>query len=651
MGGIYVKNCPVCDKEIRSFAGFCPFCGTAMESTVETYATLEYSEAGKPKQQLFSKKWLFIVLAAVIMVGGASVAGMFFKKSPKELFLLSEVKSYEHKKEELQMRYGEELAFQEKLQQSPSESELRVTGNIDLDSKSTTENILDQNTKSISKNILYQNTKSISENMLYQNSKSTLENMPYQNSLYNTILAVKTKQDPRKQAGLYSIAFKFAGMKSADVDIYRSETQAVIKIPELYNDFFYFNFDQYGELMRKFNPSYDGPETYELTDYKWKELELTDKELKYINRRYSAFILSELKEKNFKLKKGIKYEAEGETLKVREIALQLSKKEAEALIQHLLERMIEDEKLHTMIAKRVVKLANVPAVSEEFGSEVTNREFVEKEVKARLIEMKKNLAFPDGLKWVVYIDNDEQIIDRRVDITVGGTGKSDGGKEVSVGGSGEPDGGKEVSVAAEDPGNIEMYIHTTSIPLGENSRLEEASVELSPENKAVGKLSAGYHNRITGGESKRNEELTMDFFFESQGIVVSDMELEMKSLFNEGKAQKQTINREYILRLGGEMYRGSPQIKGSLDQMKETGDKHSNQNLVFEMNVDNGYQPGTISLTVDSKINLVDKVDLPKLDMNEGKNLTELTQSEIDQIIQNTILGQNLGGETPLPTL
>ena len=77
-------------------------------------------------------------------------------------------------------------------------------------------------------------------------------------------------------------------------------------------------------------------------------------------------------------------------------------------------------------------------------------------------------------------------------------------------------------------------------------------------------------------------------------------------------------------------------ISGSIKQDKDISvkDKYANQSFDIEINVDDEYEPGTISVSVDSKTKLVKKIDLPNLDSGEEQNVVELTESDMYDIFE-----------------
>ncbi|ETI67996.1 zinc ribbon domain-containing protein [Neobacillus vireti] len=570
-----MKFCGNCGKELSGAGRFCNSCGAPVEQMEETASSLEYVETRTKPKFNFSKKWVLITIAALVLIGGGTAVGMFFlNNSPKELFLLSEYNSYQQMADDWNALYGDDLAFQEKLLESPSSSEIKLSGNLDINEG----------------NMSYQ------EEMLLE-------------LLKQSAITIKTNQNPIKQASHSTVALNIDGTKALDVEYVQTKKQAGLKIPKIYDQFFYLNFNQYGEFMRMVNPYYQGPETLELNNLQWKELKLSEKEKESLTKRYSKFLLTAMKEENFTLKKGVKFDHEGESLSLREITFQLSPEETNAFMNSFLDQLIKDDELQKIMTDRVVKVAKAASLEDQVDKDLTDKANVKKELISSLKEMKKamnRLNYPDGLKYVLLIDKNKQIIDRKINFAVG-----------------------------ENKEFAKFAIETKHVPLSNNKTFEEVSIAIAPEDAAEGKMELRYTNTITKDKDLRKENLKVLFTFENRGDVKSKADFTMNSLFKGKSANKQTVERDFNLRLGGNEFQDVPAFKGSIYQTKDISlkDKYSKQNFDIKLNVQDKFSPGTISLTVDSKTNIKDTIKLPSLNAAEGKNVAELTDDDIDEIL------------------
>lgn len=574
-----MKFCGYCGQKMEATNKFCPSCGkpsrgveeaAAVEVVRQTPSSIPPTE---PKKG-FSKKWVIIVALAVIIVGGSSAFTMFLNKNPKELYLLSEFKSYTSMVDEYKEKYGEDLDFQKELLESPSSSEVKISGNLDIE------------------------------------NEDSYEMEMFKEILDQTTLILQTNQDPKEQEGHYKLALEVEGSNLADVELVQTKTQAGLRIPFLYDQFFYLNFDEYGNFMRMIDPYYSGPETLELDGMNWDELKLSEKELKGIKERYSKFFLSVLEDENFSLEKGVKLEHEGETIKVREITFELSPKEVKGLFNKFFDHLIEDKELQKLMANRAIKIAEAASLEEEIDSEYLNQDYLVDELKSGLQEAKSALdevQFPKGFKSVILIDKKEQIVSREIEFAIG--------DEYQI---------------------MEFDVGTKNIPYDKNKKFKELKIELAPEDQEDGKMILGYSNIIATGDNKRTEDMKANFYFDEYGETQFDIQLSLNSIFKGKDSSKQTIEREFDLNIAGDEFYDEPVINGRIIEEKDISvkDKYANQKFDIQTSIFDGYDSGTITLIVDSKTDLKNKLDIPKLDGNEGRNITELTEYDYYEIME-----------------
>lgn len=569
--------CAFCGKEMESDSKFCSICGKQNHQIEETAASAEINKQAypspTPKKKLSKKWWVIIGIVALLVVGGSSAFTMFLNKNPKELFLLSEVKAYNAMVEEFKNKYGEDIEFQKALLESPSSSEVKVSGNLEMETEGNydlemVQEILDQ-----------------------------------------TTLIIQSSQDPKEQEGNHKLALEVDGTNLVDVEVVQTKTQAGLRVPFLYDQFFYLNFEEYGQFMRMIDPYYEGPETLEINNMNWEDLKFSEKELESLKDRYSKFLLSVLKDESFSLEKGVKLEHEGEQLTVREITFELSPNEVNDLLSKFFDQLIEDEELHSLIADRAIKIAEVASNGEELGIEIMDKDSLVEDMKSGLQEAKSDLnevAFPKGFKSVIQIDKKEQIVSRQTEFAIG----------------------------EHDVMNIKVV--TKNIPFDKNKEFEEMNVELVPEDEEKGKMVLGYSNMITTESDKRTEDLKANFYFEEYGETQFDTKLVINSIFNGKNSGKQTIEREFDLSVVGDEFSEEQVIKGKIIEEKDISvkDKYANQKFNLETSIIEGEESGTIFVTVDSKTNLKNKVDLPKIDGDEGRNIAELTEYDMYEIME-----------------
>ena len=577
-----MKYCSNCGIQHEENTKFCTSCGAKFESEVETAkqevaANLEIDQnlqqpvMGKSKK-IFKLKMPILIVAVIVLIGMGAAAAVLLNKSPKDLYLLAEYKSYQQMIESVDKEYGDSIEFQKKVMEQPSSNEVTLSGNFEIDSLEADPDV------QLLKDILSEAS-----------------------------ITAESEVSPLTNEGFYSLGINVAKEEAIDIEVYQSTDQFGLKVPLLYEKFLFLNFNQFGEFMRMTDPAYNGPETLELSKLEFKELQLTDKEKEHLQKRYSEFLLSKLKDEQFSVNKGINYEE----MKLTKVTFELSPSETNQLLVDFIDSIIDDKKLHSMIMKRVEKLAENAAViddvnQEDFNAKELEAEFIQglKDVKSDL----KDVKFPEGFKSVLLIDNNEQIIDRNMTVVI-----NDGSEPVKI------------------------SILGKNVPSEDNKRMEELEISLTSEDEDY-KMAFEMSNEIENEKSDNKVEgLNLSFYSETYGELDGKIDLDMTSKFKGKQGSKQTINREFKLNASGGEFSDVPSgITGTIVETRDINLKkeYLNQKYDVEINVEDEYDSGTVMLTVDSKTQLKKKADMPKLDSEstEAINVAEITEEQIYEI-------------------
>ncbi|MBK5444639.1 MULTISPECIES: DUF6583 family protein [unclassified Peribacillus] len=581
-----MKNCKSCGKTVSEDSKLCLSCGASVgedQKTEEEMATSELRQEQieeKPSKKLFKKKTLIITAVLAFIIITSAVAAIIHK-SPKELYLLSEYKTYQNYKEEWTNKYGNSIEFQEKMMKQPSSSDMTLSGSVEMDS--------------------------LGNNPDFEMIQELLSHISF---------TANTEQDPISKQGHYKLALNVEKENALEIEMFQSKDKLGLKVPELYEKFFYLNFVEYGEFMRMIDPLYEGPETLEVSDLKWQDLKLTEKEQKYIQKRYGLFLLDRLEGENFKVQKGVEYKHEGETMKLREVTLKLSASETKNLVNDFMDQLIEDNKLHSMIVNRAQKVAKANAMADDV--EVLDT----KEMKRQLInglkdaknEM-KDISFPNGFSSTLLINKSEQVIDRKVTMAVGGNSDQ-----------------------------VNMKVNSKNIPYGNDQIFEEFSVALSPEKDEDSQVMFQVTNDVAVNKDTRAENLKASFMYEEYGES-EEIKFAMKSDINGENGGKQNIIRNFNLNFaGGDLSDMPSAFKGTIKQASDLNLKkdYSNRKFEVKLGLEGDLDSGTVTVKLDSKTKLKDKADLPDLELDSGEGLSVVNISENEMYKIQEEVGTNL---------
>ncbi|MDQ0229288.1 zinc ribbon domain-containing protein [Metabacillus malikii] len=588
--------CSNCGAQHEENSKFCASCGTKFNVEVNTtqetinnepeiniaqQQTAANIETGnntvvKTRKPLSTLKKSLIVAGIVVIAGVGTAAGMLLHKSPKELYLLSELNSYNQMVENLDSKYGDKLEFQEKALEKPSSSETTISADFEIESLESDPDV--QMVKDI---------------------------------LSEASLKAKTEMNPLTNEGFYSLGVDLANEEAVNVELFQSKEQLGVKVPVLYEKFLYVNLNEFGEVMRMMDPSYDGPDTLEFSDLQLKDLELTDKEKEHLQKRYTDFLLDHLKDEQFTLQKGVKYEHDGQNLKLDKVTFEMSKSEANQFVIDFIDYVIEDSKLHKMLVDRVGKVVEAAATLEDASLEDFDANDMKKEFIAELKDLKadlKDTKYLSGIKSEILIDKNEQIIDRNVVIGFD-----------------------------EGSSHADLKITSKNVPLEDNDRYKEMKISVVTDEDEDFEVAFEMTNNIEAKKADNViENLNFSFYVTEYGDS-NEISLGVTSNYKGKPGSKQTVNHEFDLKASGDEFYDFPsEISGTIVESKEINLKKefANEKYDFTFNVEDSYDSGSVMLTVDTKTQLKKKAELPELsnDSSEGINVAKITEDDIYEI-------------------
>lgn len=570
--------CPNCGVKQDQSAKFCSSCGHSIQEVaiekpvVETAATIETQIKGAIKKRI-PKKWLIPAIIIAIVIAGTTTFAFNLFASPKSLYLMAEYNSYKQLKFEWEEVYGNQYEFEKMLLEKPSSNELKVTGNFEIP-----EDAMDPEIAMI------------------------------QEVLSKAAIMIKSEQDINNNVAKVNLGLQMDGANTIDMDIYQSPKLVGVSVPVLYDKAFYLNTSQFGQFMRNMDSAYEGPEELELNNLNWNKLRLSEEEIKSLSKRYGKFLVEELDEDNFTIEKGVSYEYNGDTMKLRKITLELTPKETEAFMKAFIDQLIQDEELHSLISNRVA-LVGKSAQFNQNDDTLTDPKKIKEEIRNGLKDMKEGLgevSFPEGIKSVILIDKKEQIVDQSIELSVG-----------------------------DEYDTIAFEISGKNVPYGKNNRLQELKIEVLPESGEESKLAFSVANDIQNEKEQRVEDMKVNFHLNENSDVLADMTLNLYSEFEEYQDGKLDVTRDFELELNGTDYYGPfNAVSGNIRQKGETNLKKltSNQKLNLVLSIAEGNESGKLKLSFDSNSAIKEDLKISSVNTKDGVNVAEITEGDIYDI-------------------
>jgi hypothetical protein len=368
--------------------------------------------------------------------------------------------------------------------------------------------------------------------------------------------------------------------------------------------------------MRMSDPYYNGPDTLDLSNTSLKDIEFTDSEKKYLATRYGKFLNDQLKDEYFTLKKGVEYKFKGETLKLRQVTLDMSPKEATTVLTNLLDHLKADKKFQDMLAKRFVELTKTQAMASEVNGEKMDGAWFKKEMNRAIDDIKDDLKDKEvkgGIKSVLLINDKEQVVDRKMTM---GTEKG------------------------EEP--VKLTISTKNVPYGDKKQFKEFHLLINDYNSKE-EVSIKVNNDIDEKKKEqRKEKLTAELSVSDPGEESGSIKFTMNSNYDGKMNEKHQVKRDFNIGFSGPNFIEIPSdfdLSGTINQTNDVNVKKNYQKdaMDIKLNVKAEGMGGSVSLKVDSETKLKDSLTIPKADQN-GINITKITPEQMMDIQEKVMV-------------
>lgn len=539
-------------------------------TTDETAASIETAPAPKKAPA----KWIIILAALIVIIGGVITFATVFKKSPKQLYLISEVNTYQKAADELETKYSETMAYQEKAMKQPSTTNATIKGGFNMDSLS------------------------------YDPSFKMIQDL-----ISKAEIKIKAEQDPKKSEAYGSLALNIGGSKALDIEGFQTKERIGFKAPILANEYFYLNLDEYGQVARKFDPSYSGPETLDIntSNVSLEDLKLTEKEKTYIAKEYGTFIYDQLDSDYFTKEKNVDYKTNGKTLQLTSVTLNMSDKETKQFMDKLIAKVAKDDKLHTIYANHVSKLFKSSAATNPELKDMADPKELKKSVKESLQDFQKDakdITYPGGVKSTVYVQDDVVVA-----------------RDMNMG----------LKNASDDKGKINVV--TKNVPYEDNKTAKQFKTVLT-ENSTDDVLTFDMKNDVTTESEKRKENMSIHVLTKDPKDEDTNMTFKMNSVINGKTDAKQTADRTFSLDLGDQE---DLVINGEVKQNQAISASKGKADYSFDIRTKIGPKadPANVTLKIDSASQLKKSAAIPELDASNATNVKDVTPEDMLSIQEN----------------
>ncbi|MBH0169117.1 DUF6583 family protein [Fictibacillus sp. 18YEL24] len=334
------------------------------------------------------KRPLIIGLAIIAVLAiGATAYAMFVDLSPRELYLKSEMNTFKALNESFEDSFGDALALSEKQMEEAYKSEASV--GVDVDPAMF--------------------------------GAGGMEAALIGSVLENSEFKVTTQQDPKKEEGSVKMALRMNDADLMDAEFYQNNKQTAVNVPAAYDKNVYFENSQFGDVMRKFDPAYQGMEKLE-NFFKAVDGDLSEDARDEAFEEFAKVYADSVKDENVKLKDDVDFKGE----KLRELTVSLSEKETKAMLVNFVEKIEKDDEILDAIAEQSALQGGLQTGMVAPTTSMSKAD-AKKEIKSILADAKKGIKddvqIPGGMKQVLIIDGDDKVVSRNVTMKIGANGE------------------------------------------------------------------------------------------------------------------------------------------------------------------------------------------------------------------------------------
>ncbi|MBN6205069.1 hypothetical protein JYK21_01285 [Ralstonia pickettii] len=336
------------------------------------------SDSNQIEKRKSPKGLIAIIVAIVVLIGGAAVAMSMISSSLKVTYFKAEKDSYDFIVEQLEEKYAPELEWYNKTKEAATESKIDISANYNTPAQ---------------------------EAMLMDPAQI----------INNSTLTVLTQTDMENKEISAGISANVAGLSVDGFNLFVTADDLLIQTPFI-NELLQIKDEDIGPLLNELDPAgFDGEASIDFAKIFERQGEfLTEEEKDYLKKEYLDLLYDELSEDSFSSTDET-IEVNGQSVKTEKIEMALTEDEVKELLSLTFDKMKEDERIKEMIKDQLTY--------GQLGGSLVETEIEEAlgEFENSLEQAKQeiaNLHISNGLNSTVWI-NDGLIVQRDFSFEIG----------------------------------------------------------------------------------------------------------------------------------------------------------------------------------------------------------------------------------------
>ncbi|USG66270.1 hypothetical protein NDK47_02750 [Brevibacillus ruminantium] len=524
---------------------------------------METSTQVTPPRKSSKKMWIIAGVAGIAILGGlgTAYAKLDLFKSPKAIYLEAEANNLKQMADDLSRSFEEYEAYVKPYLDQPVHSTMELSQfQIDAD-------------------------------MPDPESQVVLD------LLKTAKLVVQSQSDEQKKQHYGNFEIHLKDNKLASVDYFLDDTKMGFRLPDFYPKYGYLDLNDRDAIKQKFGE--DLPKRLMTNKDLYEAMKMNREEVSSALAPYAELYVNSLKDAQVTINKNASFSEDGYQTNARELTVTLSDEEAKVLFTQLAEKAKADEKLFDLLYTRYHNVStllidsgypDVKALSkEDFKKEYT------KVFDDFLKDTKDTKASKDQLKMTVLVDNNHQILSRKL-VIVDEAGKEDSSFYTSAGYTNGADTYKRYSVKIDEDGE---------------------------KGEMTFRYKATKQNDKTTG--------TVSLLFDGQPEVLLDLSTKFETT---KQADKETGTYDFTLKAKSDTDPETVSLSGNITSSMTKAANGRDTDSTVKLNFDQSTPdlPKSIGLSIKTKEEFGKAVSMPSLGADNAINLTTLTDQQMMEI-------------------
>jgi hypothetical protein len=351
----------------------------------------------------------------------------------------------------------------------------------------------------------------------------------------------------------------------------------------------------------------------------FKAIKINNDDVKSLLKKYGKLYYNSLDEKSITLEKKSTFKVDGEEISCRKFTLTLDEKQFKSLIETFYNTMSEDDMLIDLTQGNIASIINLYKDAGFFDSTmdlstITNKDTFKENLKSFKKTLKEELDkinLPSGFKMTLWVDKNNQILDRRFDTEI---------------------------VSDEDTVITSLELKKWNSKK-DNSKNGSLGLLLSSK-KADNKLDFNIVSKsaLDKSNENRNENITINYALSGSDISASELSFNLNSTKSKDKVtndSKNDIKFDFTFSQYNTDFNSTGQVltTGWANKKNKTDGYSSAINLNLNMP---GIAKDSLILKANIKQDYTYDIEfkLPEINDSNSINLNKADKSQLDSVIE-----------------